>query len=334
MNEVQLAGTNEELGRAYGEYIAERKLGQWWQQPSPAKLEFVKACERAIAEHAPGYLDELRALAKANDAEYYMVLSNMIVSDWLDVPACNVVAISGTQTANGRTIFVRNHDWEDEDIEYVTCFRTAPKDDLRHIAFGYADPGRYDGVNEAGLAIGGSSIPYYTGKLKPGLRMNVLTRLVLDTCLDVTSAVEFIKRVPHMEGIAYLLADNSGLVARVEAAPEGIDVELSDNGMLLTVNRFQSEALSPYDQPEGQDWVFEFERRIEAWYQANHSTIDLDEAIRLASDHDAGLCNHGEPGVRCATIYSWVGELGSDELHVALGRPCQNPYQLLHLRAE
>jgi len=334
MNEVQLAGTHEELGRAYGEYIAERKLGQWWQQPSPAKLEFVKACERAIAEHAPGYLDELRALAKANDAEYYMVLSNMIVSDWLDVTACNVVAISGTQTANGRTIFVRNHDWEDEDIEYVTCFRTAPKDGLRHIAFGYADPGRYDGVNEAGLAIGGSSIPFYTGKLQPGLRMNVLTRCVLDTCADVPSAVEFIKRVPHMEGIAYLLADKSGLVARVEAAPEGIDVELSDNGMLATVNRFQSEALSPYDQPDGQDWVFEFERRVEAWCQANHGTIDLDEAIRFASDHDAGLCNHGEPGVRCGTIYSWVGELGSDELHVALGRPCQNPYQLFHLRAE
>jgi len=333
MHEVQLAGTHEELGHAYGQYIAERKLGQWWREPSPMKLEFVKACEQAIAEHAPGYLDELRALAKPNDADYYVVLSSMIVSDWLEFPACNVVAVSGKRTTNGRTIFIRNHDWEDEDTEYVTCFRTALKDGLRNIAFGYADPGRYDGVNEAGLAIGGSSIPFYTGKLQPGLRMNVVTRWVLDTCPDVVSAVEFIKSVPHMEGIAYLLADKSGLVARVEAAPgESVDVTLTGGGMLATVNRFQSEALSPYDRiSDDEAWVPEFQRRIEAWYEANRGAIDLDEAIRFASDHDFGICNHGEPNVRCPTIYSWVGELGIGELHLAHGRPCENEYRRFKL---
>jgi len=335
MNEVQLAGTHEEIGRAYGEYIAKRKLGDWWREPSPKKLEFVKACERAIAEHAPGYLDELRALAEATSAEYYVVLSSMIVSDWLDFPACNVVAVSGSQTTNGRTVFIRNHDWEDEDIEYVTCFRTALKNGIRHIAFGYADPGRYGGINEAGLAIGGSSIPFYTGKLKPGLRMNVVTRLVLDTCPDVMSAVEFIKRVPHMEGIAYLLADKSGLVSRVEAAPEeGVEVAITNDGMLATVNMFQSEALSPYDRiSDNGDWVYEFQRRTAAWYKMHRGAIDLDEGIRFASDHDIGICNHGEPNVRCPTIYSWVGELGTGELHVALGRPCENEYRRFRLDA-
>ena len=82
----------------------------------------MEACEGAVAEYAPGFLDELQALAEANDADYYVVLSNMIVSDWLDFPACNVLAVSGSKTASGRTLFVRNHDWEDEDIEYVTCF--------------------------------------------------------------------------------------------------------------------------------------------------------------------------------------------------------------------
>ena len=168
MLEIQLAGTHEELGRAYGEFVAERKLNWWWREPSRAKLEFVKACEQAIAEHAPGFLDELRALAEANDADYYVVLSNMIVSDWLEFPACNVLAVSGSQTSSGRTIFVRNHDWEDEDIEHVTCFRTALTGGIRNMAFGFADPGRYDGMNEAGLAIGGSSIPFYTGKLVAG----------------------------------------------------------------------------------------------------------------------------------------------------------------------
>ena len=53
MHENQLAGTHEELGRAYGEFVAERKLNWWWQEPSRTKLEFVKACEQAVAEYAP-----------------------------------------------------------------------------------------------------------------------------------------------------------------------------------------------------------------------------------------------------------------------------------------
>jgi predicted choloylglycine hydrolase len=334
MNEIRLTGTREELGRAYGRILVERELNSWWRKPNEREQAFTRACEEVISEHAPGYLDELRALAEATHTDHDVALFNMIVIYLAEKTGCNVVAISGTQTKSGRTVFARNHDWEDEDIEYVTCFRTALKDGLRHIAFGFADPGRYDGLNEAGLAIGGSSIPFYTGKPQPGLRMNAVTRWVLDTCPDVTSAVEFMKQVPHMEACAYLLADRSGLVARVEVAPEeGVDVTITDDGMLATVNMFQSEAMSPHDRvPDGDDWVYVFKQRIEAWYEANRGTIDLGTAIAFASDHDAGICNHGEPNVRCGTIYSWVGELGTDELHLAHGRPCENEYRRYELR--
>jgi len=335
MRQVEIAGTREELGRAYGEIVAEGELNTWWTKPSPKKLEFVKACEEAVAKHAPGYLDELRALAEANDTDYYVVLANMIVADWLEFPECNVVGVSGSQTASGRTIFIRSHDWADEDIEYVTCFRTALTGGFRNIAFGFCDPGRYDGFNEAGLAIGGSSIPFYTGKLKPGLRSSVVSRWILDTCPDVPSAIEFMKRVPHMEADSKLLADKSGLIARVEVTPKGdVEVATTNDGMLATVNRFQSEALSPFDQiTEKEAWVPEFKRRIEAWYEANRGTIDLDKAMAFGSDHDAGICNHGEPNVRYGTIYSWAGELGTDELHLALGRPCKNEYRRFTLDA-
>lgn len=131
---------------------------------------------QVLAEHTPGYLEELRALAEANDTDYYVVLSNMKVTYFADSPACNVFAVSGSRTASGPTLFARNHDWEDDDLEAVTCFRTSLAGGIRHTAFGFADPGRYDGVNEAGLAIGGSAIPFYTEKAKPGLRMNVVAR--------------------------------------------------------------------------------------------------------------------------------------------------------------
>jgi len=332
MNEIQLVGTHEELGSAYGKILVERKLNSWWRRPNKRERAFTKACEEAIVEHAPGYAAELRALAAATHADYDVALFNTIVIYLAENTACNVVAVSAKQTASGRTVFARNHDWEEEDIEYVTCFRTSPADGIRHIAFGFADPGRYDGLNETGLAIGGSSIPFYTGKPQPGLRMNVITRCVLDTCPDVMAAVGFLKRIPHMEAVAYLLADRSGLVARVEAAPEGVEATITDNGMLATVNMFQSEAMAPYDRvPDEDDWVVDFQRCIHAWYQQNRGMIDLEAVIAFASDHDTGICNHGEPNVRCGTIYSWVGELGTGELHLAHGRPCRNEYRRFNL---
>jgi hypothetical protein len=33
------------------------------------------------------------------------------------------------------------------------------------------------------------------------------------------------------------------------------------------------------------------------------------------------------------TIYSWVVELGTGQVHVAHGRPCQNKYQVITLEA-
>ncbi len=334
MHQIEIAGTYEELGRAFGEIVAERRLNEWWREPSREALEFVKACEGAVAEHAPGYLDELRALAEATDADYDVVLANMLVVAFAEKASCNVVAVSGKQTANGRTLFARNHDWIDEDMEHVRCYRTSPANGIRHMAFGFADPGRYDGLNEAGLAIGGSSIPFYTGKRKPGLRMNVVTRWVLDTCPDVMSAVDFMKRIPHMEGIAYLLADKSGLIARVEAAPEGVEVAISGDGALYTVNLFQAPSMESLNRVPEDDVSHAYRRRIDAWIEEHKGRIDSPSTMAFCSDHDQGICDHGaHMGVPGGTIYSWVGELGEGELHLAHGRPCENEYQLYRLES-
>ena len=152
MRRVEIAGSYYELGVEYGRVVSENKLDWWWAPPSAAKLALVKGCEREIAVHAPGFLEEVRGLADACRRDYDLVLSNMTVTYW-EQPACNVVAVAGTQCRNGRTIFARNHDFDDADREWVTCFKTSPKNGLSSIGFGFADPGRYDGVNEAGLAI-------------------------------------------------------------------------------------------------------------------------------------------------------------------------------------
>jgi predicted choloylglycine hydrolase len=333
MRHVEIAGSYYELGLEYGRIVSQNKLNWWWTQPTETKLAFVKECEREIAVHAPGFLEEIQGMADACQTDYDLILSNMTVT-YYEQSACNVVAVAGTQCRNGRTIFARNHDFDDADREWVTCFRTSPKIGLRSIGFGFADPGRYDGVNEAGLAIGGAAI-WYRHKPQPGLRMNVVTRWVLDTFSDTASAVEYLMRIPHHEGISYLVADKTGSIARVEAAPEGVEVALTKDGMLAAINLFQSQQMAHLESAPGKEnLVYRHRQRIPAWYDAHKGQIDLDAAKKLCSDHEIGLCDHGEGRSEpFGTIYSWVAELGAGKLHVAHGRPCENEYKIIELGA-
>ena len=332
MRQIELSGTYREMGEAYGEKIAAQNLNWWWKEPSPRKLSLTKACEQEIAKHAPGFLEEIQAIAAVCNTDYYIVLSNMTVAYFVEM-ACNCVAVSGSNCANGQAVVARNHDWLDADAKSVTRFTTSPSNGLRSIGFGFTDPGRYDGINEAGLAIASSSIPGYAGSLQPGFRMNVAQRWVLDTCDSVPAAIDYLKAISHQEGMAYLVADKEGRVARIEVAPEGIDVVETDQGMVSTVNTFQATSLRPYDNMPENDICHEYKQRIARWYEAGKGHIDVGLAKQLCSDHVDGICEHGEgwdnPG---GTIYSWVAALGTNELELAHGRPCETPYEHIQLQ--
>jgi predicted choloylglycine hydrolase len=331
MFQVEIAGSYYELGRNYGRIVAEHRLNWWWKQPTESALALVKACEREIAVHAPGLLEEIRGIADACESEYDLVLANMTVGYW-ELSACNVIAVSGNQCRNGKTILARNHDWLDEDQEWVTCFRTHASTGLQHIGFGFADLGRFGGVNQEGLAISSASI-WYLNKPKPGLRFHLATRWVLDTYSDTRSAVDYLKRIPHHEAISFLIADKEGWIARVEAAPEGVDAVIADDGMLSAINMFQSEQLRHLEHiPEEGYIVHRHKKRIKAWYDDSRGEIDLNAAKRLCSDHEIGLCDHGETRSEpFGTIYSWVAELGTGKIHVAHGRPCESEYEVIEL---
>ncbi len=331
MRQVQIAGSYYELGLSYGRFVANNKSNSWWKQPTGSALALVKECERDIAAHATGLLEEMRGIADACDCEYSLVLANMTLSYW-ELSACNVIAVSGSQCRNGLTVFARNHDWLDEDQEWVTCFRTHARSGIPHIGFGFADVGRYGGVNQEGLAISGAAI-WYVNKPKPGLRFHLVQRWVLDTYADTRDAVDYLKRIPHHEAVSFLIADKQGQIARVEAAPEGVEVALTQDGMLAAVNLIQSEGMQHLERIAEEGYiVYRHQERIAAWYDDHKGQIDLDAAKGLCSDHEIGLCDHGETRSEpFGTIYSWVAELGTSQIHVAHGRPCENEYRVMEL---
>jgi len=331
MFQVEIAGSYYELGLNYGRIVAENNLNWWWQQPTESALALVWECEREIAVHAPGLLEEIRGIADTCESEYSTVLANMTLGYW-ELSGCNVIAVSGNQCRNRRTIFATNHDWLDEDQEWVTLFRTHADTGMPHIGFGFADVGRYGGVNNEGLVISSAAI-WYLNKPKPGLRFHLVQRWVLDTYADTRDAVDYLKRIPHHEAMSFLIADKEGRIARVEAAPEGVDAVFADDGILSSSNMFESEQMQHLDRvPDEEYLVARNRKRIKSWYDDSRGEIDLDAAKRLCSDHEIGLCDHGETKSEpFGTIYSWVAELGTGEIHVAHGRPCENEYEVMEL---
>jgi hypothetical protein len=119
----------------------------------------------------------------------------------------------------------------------------------------------------------------------------------------------------------------------MEAAPEGVDVVFANDGILSAINIFQSEQMLYLERIPDEEYIIDrHEKRIQAWYDDSRGEIDLNAAKRLCSDHEIGLCDHGETKSEpFGTIYSWVAELGTGEIHVAHGRPCENEYKVIEL---
>jgi len=134
--------------------------------------------------------------------------------------------------------------------------------------------------------------------------------------------------------MSFLIADKEGRIARVEAAPEGVDAVFADDGILSAINMFESEQMQHLERvPDEEYLVDRHKKRIKAWYDDSRGEIDLNAAKRLCSDHEIGLCDHGETKSEpFGTIYSWVAELGTGEIHVAHGRPCENEYKVIELK--
>jgi hypothetical protein len=121
----------------------------------------------------------------------------------------------------------------------------------------------------------------------------------------------------------------------VEAAPEGADVALIQDGLLAAINLIQSEGMQHLDRaPDQGALVHRHRARRTAWYGDHKGQIDHGAAKRLCSDHEIGLCDHGETRSEpFGTIYSWVAELGTGQVRVAHRRPCENEYRVLTLEA-
>jgi predicted choloylglycine hydrolase len=321
MNKVNLKGSYREMGTQHGSFVK----GFFNTPPiSEKKIKFSKKCEELTREYTPGLMAEVEAFAEAANLEKESFKAFLLTLGL--EPGCSVVALAPSLTEIGFPVFGRNYDWDLSFQDYFMVFITEPEDGVKSLSFSDHMIGRYGGVNKEGVAVSIHAVPGYTGKPRPGVRMNMTLRWILDKLSSTEEAVDFITETPHQTAHMYMVADKKGSFARVEYAPEEYKVEYSDNFLYCT-NHYQLQGMKQYETGE-------FDRsnteqragKIGKW-RSSKKVFSHEDVVQFLSSHEGGVCNHAEyKGTKYGTIWSWIAPLGMDKAYVCHGPPCSSSY--------
>ena len=328
MHQVELCGSYEQMGHQQGRPL--RQIGLTFPPPDQKMLRFAKLCEEIVGQHAPGFLDEMRGLAKAAGLDYGTLMTMILTIPFepqdVPVPSCTVLAVLPERTKDGRPIVGRNYDFfYDISAEPATTYRIYPE--RRYASLGNCDiwVGRDDGLNEAGLFVG-MARSFLPG-LKPGLAFWLIVRLLLDRCATVEEGLELIQNVPHAQSYTYLLADRSGKSVVVEPSIEAIELRYPQDGLLVMTNHAVCPAWAGKEAFVPPDSHSRYNRLRELL--GGNQLIDVETVKQALRDHEGLVCSHGAhfPDRQFGTIWSVVGHPGERQLEIAAGYPCQAEYR-------
>jgi predicted choloylglycine hydrolase len=337
MIEQHLRGSYYEIGNTIG-----KQIKGMFQIPPISKdtIEFANRCKPIVKNFCPGITEEIRGLAEGTNLDldllnaFILALGKDMIDEGKKLMAhgidfgCTSFAISNEHSSEKGPIFARNYDWSESFAPYFTVIRAQSEDGIPNISFTDHPIGRYGGINKEGLALSIHAFPEYLPDWKPGIRMNVIARWVLDTFKSTEEAIRFLEKIPHICGHNYLIADKDDNLARIETAADEIVVTRAKDGFIATTNHALSHEMKKYTNPH-----FRFEgsvdryNRIRKWYEKTKGKITKDAIKYILSDHEEGVCSHFEfAGERTSTIWSWISVLGTDYVDICAGSPCINDY--------
>ena len=226
MAHVTLKGSSYQRGLQYGKAFGRhlKDFYYWFAKKEPCDWlsdgnyrELLESLEEATAEHLPQLLEQIKGWSDGAGLPYDMCrilgFHNEIKSV-LRPGCCNIICVSGPSgpwLAHNQDVHESERSWQ--------VHRTCYCDDCQsHTNIGYLGLPGGTGVNSAGLAIGGASLPGPTpARTGPGFP-NLSTYLLLSQT-SVSSCCESIKRLGHAgKGIHAALLDATGDAAVVELA--------------------------------------------------------------------------------------------------------------------
>jgi isopenicillin-N N-acyltransferase-like protein len=348
------AGAPDLIARAIAYYQQgfARQAGLDWRKA----LDHTRPWQKLIERDFPELLDEMAGIAEGAGVALAEIVAlncrgEIMYDNWFtraddgrdpreSIEGCTSFSLTDDAAGDGHVYAGQNWDWRHAVRDTVVVLRVVqpPKPTLI-MQLEAGQIGRH-GANSTGLALNANGLG---GRFDEsiGMPQTVIRRAVLDApnIADALKALTWTKA--HIPSNA-LLTHRNGFSVDVEATPVGHGWEYPENGTLVHGNHYQ--AFDPpvplgYPQPMSPDSLVRVPqaRRGLAKAAQPEKSVDVRTAIRTAmSDHlghPDSLCAH--PDARLAAVDQWSTtvsscvDLTSGEYYIALGSPCENPYELV-----
>jgi predicted choloylglycine hydrolase len=329
VQEIKFKGSYYDIGYNNGKYLIPEKENGFPPKFSQEFLEKSKAYEKVVKDYCPGLLDEMQGMAESSGVDYQELVTFEITPFRIPTQCLNI-AIAGKHTKSGKPLFVRNHEWLEEDDKNLRVVTTHPKGKLASYGFTFHWPllSRYGGTNEAGLTLSSAAGTFHCNK--PGIMLNVAMRWILDNFKTTEEAVEFLEAMPKVWGVNYLLIDKNNAIAKLETHPENTVVTYPDNGFDMTTMYFEHEDMKKYkqDQPGVVKYCESRRKFLDKWFAENKGNITEDSIIEILKNCDNPLHYHDKaPNGTYGTCWSWMISPMEKDAFISTGPPCKNEFK-------
>lgn len=279
--------------------------------------------ERVMAKHFPELLEEIQGLAEGSQLPYNSILLETAFPFTDNTSKCTIISVFGTITSDKIPIVGRNYDFL---LDFKKCnqLRIVKSKDKRFSFLGGTITilGVEKGLNNAGLFVGDAGWEPKEIPSSRGLSSRQIMQLVLENCISVDTAIDFILQTPKFAnnaGTCYLLADKKEAVV-MEMGLTRSCLRKSEEDILVASNAFLTPMAEEVKPPESTAFTkHDFARKF---LHENKGKVDNRFMREILSDHSIPICAHNE----ISTLRSVIAKTNEGKMLIADGQPCTSKF--------
>jgi len=304
----------------------------------------------AIAQHNPGYAEEMRGIADGcGESEASIALINAryelaftlfgqearkgeLLA--LGPDGCTTFGLSPDATADRHRWLGQNWDWLAGVHGRTFVLRMRRKGKPRFVCLTEAGiAGGKMGVNECGIGLVENGLASsHDGRNRYRNPFHVRCREVLEA-ETFEDAARPVTDTPRTCSANFVIGAAGGAIVDLEASPDHVSRLYPEDGIITHSNHFLStghgESLLEKTSPN----TLHRANRARALLQPHHGALSLAHMRAATGDHFGapyGICRHPDPGqpsvMRSMTVGAVLIDLDARIMHVANGPPCSNEY--------
>jgi isopenicillin-N N-acyltransferase-like protein len=281
--------------------------------------------EKVMAKHFPELLEEIRGVAEGAQMPYNSLLLETAYPFAAGASSnCTVISAFGSATRDRAPIVGRNYDFL---LDFKKCNQlrsiTGKNAGFSFVGGTITILGVEEGMNDAGLFIGDAGWEPKELPSSRGLSSRQVMQLVLENCISVDTAIDFIRQTPKFAnnaGNCYLLADKRETIA-MEMGLTKICLRMPEEDMQVVSNTFLTSIAEEIEPPE--PTAVTRYNLVRKRLHENRGEVNNTFMRKLLSDHSIPVCAHNEIN----TLRSIIAKTNEKKMMVAEGHPCASKFE-------